>query len=788
MKRHLVVLLLLAATVLTLTLAERPRGTSAADPVVRDTVPAAALAALDQGRHLRASLLLRTYLATISDTAPSTILVAAQAEAGWGDWERVATLLARRPWLDSLNGGEGWNLIGQSSLALGEFARADSAFEKYLAVARGASDRTRGMAEARRARALIQLNDYDAAMAAYDRAAALLPQIADWMAYYAAAAAAEAGDTAAVAGLLARAGEDLRDDWGWRLPLRALRVAGDTVAAIEAAKAIGGGNGPASRRAEAWTAAGQMRLARGDTVRAREALRTSIEIAPGTSYAVEAARTLSDLPGLSASDRLEIGRLYLRHGNITRGADGVGAYLDAGAGSAAERTRLRYELGRAYFNAGRYKEAERLLLAVADQASPALAADALYLAGRAQYRDGRDEMGRGTFLDVVRRFPGQPEAVQAMFLSADLDHDDGNVERASDRYRRTIGMNADLDEVGLAYMRLGGMAFQDGDFTGAVEQYEAYRKRYPRGQRWAQSTYWSARSRQELGDDETARSLLREIRQRDPLSYYGGLAADLLGEPFWRLSLADSPPDEPGADETVVRALTRVDLLRELDRDDAAAYELDRARRRYGAGRIAYRFAEALAARGYGSAAISIGWEIYRRDGIWNERLLRIVYPFPYRDIVMAEAGERGVDPYLAAGLIRQESMFNARAVSPAGAIGLMQVMPQTGEILARQLDVGRFTSDLLKKPELNVTLGVRYLADQLDEYDGRLPVVLSAYNAGPSRVTRWREIFPEFPDDQLFAERIPFDETREYVKIVQQNGRMYRALYGDSGTGAGGR
>lgn len=788
MVRHLVVLLLLAATVLTLTLMERPRGTMAADPVVRDSVPPEALRALEQGRHLRASLLLRDYLATRSDTTPSTILLAAQAEAGWGDWQRVARLLAGRAWLDSLNSGEGWSLLGQSRLALGEFARADTAFARYLDIADGVSDRDRGVAEARRARALVEREDYEGAIAAFDRAAALMPQIGDWLAHYAASAAAEAGDTAAVASHLARAGGDLTRDWGWRLPLRALRAAGDTAGAIAAAESIAKGDGAASRRAEAWTAVGQMRLRRGETSAAREAFRTSIALAPGSSHAVDAARALSELGGLNVNDRLAIGRLYLRHGNVTRGEEGVRAYLDAGAGTAAERTRLRFELGRAYFNAGRYKDAERLLLAVAGQAQPALAADALYLAGRAQYRDGRDEMGRGTFLEVVERFAGQPEAVQAMFLSADLDHDEGNTTRAAERYRRTIAMNADLDEVGLAYMRLGGMAYQQGDFAGALERYDAYRTRYPRGQRWNQAAYWAARARDALGQRDEARALLRQIRQRDPFSYYGARAADLLGEPFWTVPLADSPADEPGAAGTVVRALTRVDLLRELERDDAAAYELDHARRSHGTGELAYPFAEALAARGYGSAAISIGWDIFRREDVWNERLLRIIYPFPYRNVIMAEAAERGVDPYLAAGLIRQESMFNARAVSPAGAIGLMQVMPGTGEILARPLDVGRFTGELLKKPELNVTLGMRYLADQLEAYDERLPVVLSAYNAGPSRVTRWREIFPEFPDDELFSERIPFEETREYVKIVQQNSRMYRALYGQAEESAGGR
>jgi soluble lytic murein transglycosylase len=72
----------------------------------------------------------------------------------------------------------------------------------------------------------------------------------------------------------------------------------------------------------------------------------------------------------------------------------------------------------------------------------------------------------------------------------------------------------------------------------------------------------------------------------------------------------------------------------------------------------------------------------------------------------------------------------------------------------------------------------MKYLSDQLGSFDGRLPAVLAAYNAGPHRVRSWRE-FPEFADDEQFAERIPFAETRDYVKVVQNNARIYRALYG---------
>jgi soluble lytic murein transglycosylase len=122
--------------------------------------------------------------------------------------------------------------------------------------------------------------------------------------------------------------------------------------------------------------------------------------------------------------------------------------------------------------------------------------------------------------------------------------------------------------------------------------------------------------------------------------------------------------------------------------------------------------------------------------------------------------------------------MFNATALSPVGAIGLMQVMPETGRAIAAANGIVEFSPAMLYNPEVNVRLGMAYLADQLRTYGSRVDAVLAAYNAGPHRVERWRTL-PEWSDQALFAERIPFAETRGYVKIVQTNARIYQALYG---------
>jgi soluble lytic murein transglycosylase len=168
-----------------------------------------------------------------------------------------------------------------------------------------------------------------------------------------------------------------------------------------------------------------------------------------------------------------------------------------------------------------------------------------------------------------------------------------------------------------------------------------------------------------------------------------------------------------------------------------------------------------------------------------NPRLLRILYPFPYRDLIVAEAREAGLDPFVVAGLTRQESLFTQRISSPVGARGLMQIMPETGATLARGADIEEWDAELLFNPEINVHLGVTYLAEQMDEYDESLPSVFSAYNAGPLRINAWKN-FPEYDDEELFTERIPFRETRDYVKILTRNIALYRGLYGDAVTGAG--
>lgn len=171
-----------------------------------------------------------------------------------------------------------------------------------------------------------------------------------------------------------------------------------------------------------------------------------------------------------------------------------------------------------------------------------------------------------------------------------------------------------------------------------------------------------------------------------------------------------------------------------------------------------------------------------RRWLLWPALLLlllaaaRVVYPLPYRDLIITEAEKNELDPLLVAAVIRVESRFNPAARSRRGAVGLMQIMPPTGAWIAEKM--GRRPPGIseLEDPAVNVPLGTWYLADLLKEF-GELEVALAAYNAGRGHVANWLAAGRR-PQGEEALDWIPFPETRSFVGRVLRDYRRYRWLY----------
>ncbi|MFW6193422.1 MAG: transglycosylase SLT domain-containing protein, partial [Gemmatimonadota bacterium] len=398
------------------------------------------------------------------------------------------------------------------------------------------------------------------------------------------------------------------------------------------------------------------------------------------------------------------------------------------------------------------------------------------------------------------------DAAFAAYLLADRAHDDEEIETAVERYRRVAEGYPGTEYAGLSRVRLGFLAFGAGDWETSAEHFRRYRSDVGDGG-WTQATmYWEARARRAAGDAAAAGRLLRRTVERDPLTFYAmraneRLGVDPLSPPL--LSGAGEDADGEGVESFPVeeagwppegelsgdleslapsdrRLVERMSALRDLDWRGRALREWSVLRpRRERSPEAALALSRRLIESGWTWQGIALGWDLFERNGgRWTGEVLRTVFPLPYRQGVESASRAADLDPAMVAALVRQESAFDAWAVSSAGAVGLAQLMPATAMEVSRSLGEGAVASDLLVRPELNLRLGARHFSELLRRHDGSTVAALIAYNAGPHRYRRWREMPERRVDAELFIERIPFAETRRYVKAVLRNAYLYPRLY----------
>jgi soluble lytic murein transglycosylase len=285
--------------------------------------------------------------------------------------------------------------------------------------------------------------------------------------------------------------------------------------------------------------------------------------------------------------------------------------------------------------------------------------------------------------------------------------------------------------------------------------------------------YWRARALSataasgDAGDAQRgqARELYASIA--DPLTFYGKLAAEELGFAPELPSLAPVPSDADRAQARANPGLQRALQLIALGLRNEGVREWNFTLRGM-TERELFAAADWACERAVWDRCINTS-DRTRQDTDLEQR-----YPMPFRDIVIARSQEIGLDPAYVYGLIRQESRFVFDARSSVGASGLMQLMPNTARWVARKLAL-EYKPDQIIDPTLNVKLGTGYLKMVLDDFDGSQAMAAAAYNAGPSRPRRWREGASVEP--AVWAENIPFNETRDYVKKVLSNAAVYASL-----------
>lgn len=307
---------------------------------------------------------------------------------------------------------------------------------------------------------------------------------------------------------------------------------------------------------------------------------------------------------------------------------------------------------------------------------------------------------------------------------------------------------------------------------------------------WGQLDYWHAYSLVRLGRDDEAATAYAELALRFPVAWYGlaalvaldGVSPEKAGALRARLAAVTSvkteiPVRPPGCGPICARLETLALLglasavAAEADEVDFAATPdralwLSHLLTRAGAPRRGARVASRALDR------LGVSSPVDGQAALW-----RAAYPTPFRALVERESEAHGVDPFLVWAVMRIESAYKTTAVSHAGARGLLQLMPGTADWLRKISERTSAYEDLLDPPD-NVRLGVEFLARIAARFDGSLPLMAVAYNAGPGRLRGWLRSTRQ-RDLMRFVEEIPYQEARDYVRAVFSAWAAYRYLYG---------
>ena len=440
--------------------------------------------------------------------------------------------------------------------------------------------------------------------------------------------------------------------------------------------------------------------------------------------------------------------------------------------------KAHFMLGRAHLSAGHYAKAEQALRVAHDRyGSPA----ALYRIASLSVRKNRESQAVAAYTDFAKRYPKHELADDALWQAAKAAERKGQFARAEALYVRLAKHYPQTDYGDEARWSTGFALYCQEQYAPARAAFERASKQARQPHIIDQSLYWAGKSADRLGQPEVATEFYRGAAAGFPRSYYSARAVQLGHSEQVQLKKRSN---RGRAAVPALAHLERAGLLNQLGLRDWAAAEMEQAVRDYKGQQAALKgirdYYEAL---GFRDRALRLSLRLF--DGQDPAELPRI-YPTYYWEEIVAAAAEAQVDPFLVLSVIRQESTFNEKAVSRAGARGLMQIMPHTGLNLARTLKMQPFELGALFDPAVSIRMGSYFLGDQIRQFtasqgaDLGFELSLAAYNAGPHNARRWLKTFPP-EDPDTFIERIPFKETRLYVKLVLKNYAIYKALSDDA-------
>ncbi|MGB7721031.1 MAG: lytic transglycosylase domain-containing protein [Bryobacteraceae bacterium] len=638
--------------------------------------------------------------------------------------------------------------------------------------------------------------DYSAAIAAL-RKVQKLPQIADYTAWYLAASRVESNDFSGIAGDLSPVHTtpllSPLSAKAWLLEARALQ----STQPAEGARIL------RELYAELPQPEGDLTLAdcyraANNLVPAAESYQRVYYLYPTGAAATRAGAALlalkdamgdaypPPLPSLMLRrpDRL----LELREYALARSE--YRSLVDQVAG--LERDQARVRIGETDFLKGSAKVACSYLRGL-DLAQSEADAERLYDLGECARRQGDDGEMMSALDRLGRQYPKSPWRLKSLVSAANRFLVVNRPDDYLPLYRAAYQDFPADPAAALCHWKVTFHAYMHGD-ADAGGLLREHLRNYPAHATAGAALYFLGRRAEQESDFAAARTCYQRFPQAFENHYYATLARARLRTPQIAgaapsaetarfLAAVTFPQPKPVPAQTASATTARIErsrLLRTAGLADLADSEL-----RFGARTdgqpplLAIEMAGAAAAPHQAMRIMKSLAPEYLNLALSQapRRFWELLFPLPYRADVVRAAAEKNLDPYLLAGLIRQESEFDPQARSRANAFGLTQVRPVTGRLFARQVGIKRFNSRLLFQPAANLKIGVSIFSSMLQQNGGNLEQTLAAYNAGPNRAAEWLA-WNTYREPAEFVESIPFTETRDYIQAVLRNADIYRRLY----------
>lgn len=460
-------------------------------------------------------------------------------------------------------------------------------------------------------------------------------------------------------------------------------------------------------------------------------------------------------------------------------------------------TEAHLKLGEAYYRVREDEKAETVLKKITAADSPSkISEEALFLYGKVLQRSGKRGEAASVFERIGKDFPKSNFAARAVYRLADMAESDGEFATAKGIYHM---LYVEFPKSSLADDSLwkeGWLSYLERNYKGASLTFRKLLNEYPYSEFADTASYWTGRAAERTGENEEAVSSYAGVINDFPLSYYAILSRGRLSyieteRPLTgRVKKASFVPMDKhrSSDPYVSFHLNKGKALLSLGFKEDASAELSLAEGRCSDKGTLLEIARLMTNAGdYNRAkrvAINSFPDYLREDvGESDPEIWRFAFPAGFGDEVRSSAEKNSLNPYLIHAIIREESSYRFDAVSRAGAIGLMQLMPFTGSNISREIGFRDYGTNSLYRPDVNINLGTLYLKKVIDSHKGNLPLAIASYNAGPSVVAAWVSRYGTSEMDE-FIERIPYSETRNYVKKVLRSYGIYERLYGPEKSG----